>query len=278
MALNPEAVGTTTAELVHRYSWRDVVLYALGVGATVDELDYLYEKRGPKVLPTYAVVPAFPACRELFEATGGDLEGVVHGAQKIVLHRPLPPEGELRTVGTIAGLYDMKRLAQAVFTTETRDAEGTLLCETEWLILFRFDGGYGGERPPRSLRVKAPKRDTDWRVSEKTAAEQALLYRLSGDLNPLHADPELAKEVGFERPILHGLCTYGYLGRAVVREACDGDPTRLKELRAQFRNPVFPGDSLVCEGWREDEQHVLRVVTEERPDEVAVGNAYARVD
>ncbi|HJL45862.1 MAG TPA: MaoC family dehydratase N-terminal domain-containing protein, partial [Polyangiaceae bacterium LLY-WYZ-15_(1-7)] len=143
MALNPEAVGQTTKELVHEYGWKDVVLYALSVGATVDELDYLYEKRGPKVLPTYAVIPTFDVCGELFDLVGGDMLGVVHGSQRIVLHRPFASEGRLTTVGKVAAVHDLKRLAQAIFATETRDEKGELVCETEWLILFRLDGGFG---------------------------------------------------------------------------------------------------------------------------------------
>lgn len=278
MALNPEAVGQTTKELVHEYGWKDVVLYALSVGATVDELDYLYEKRGPKVLPTYAVIPTFDVCGELFDLVGGDMLGVVHGSQRIVLHRPFAPEGRLTTVGKVAAVHDLKRLAQAIFATETRDEKGELVCETEWLILFRLDGGFGGERPPRSLKVRAPEREPDFEVTDATRPEQAALYRLNGDLNPLHIDPEIGEKAGFGGPILHGLCTFGVVGRAVVQQACGGDPGRLKELRGQFRKPVWPGDTLVTRGWREDERLVLRATTTERPDEICFTNAYAIVD
>ncbi|MBX3250746.1 MAG: MaoC family dehydratase N-terminal domain-containing protein [Myxococcales bacterium] len=277
MALRPEAVGATTAELIHEYDWRDVALYALGVGATLDELDFLYEKRGPKVLPTYAVIPTFPACEALFETVGGDFLGVVHGAQKITLHRPFAPAGRLTTVGKVAGVYDLKRLAQAVFVTETRDAAGELLCETEWLILYRFDGGFGGERPPKSLKIRAPEAAPDFRVAEQSRAEQAALYRLSGDLNPLHVDPEVAAQVGFDRPILHGLCTFGYAGRAVLASRCGGDPARLRELYGQFKRPVWPGDTLITSGFAEDGRLTLTVDTEEQPGEVAFAG-YAIVD
>lgn len=278
MALNEDAVGKTTEELVHEYSWKDVALYALGVGATVDELDFLYEKRGPKVLPTYAVVPTFPVCEALFEVTGGDLLGVVHGAQSITLHKPFAPEGKLRTIGKVAGVYDMKRFGQALFSTETRDEQGDLIAETEWQIIFRNDGGYGGTRPPKTERFKAPARDADFVVSEKTSPEQALLYRLNGDFNPLHADPEIGEKAGFGKPILHGLCTFGYVGRAIVNQACGGDPSRLKKLSGQFRRPVWPGDTLVTSGWKEEDRVIVRLSTEERPDEQAFANAYAIVE
>ena len=278
MPLRPETVGETTDPLVHSYHWKDVVLYALGVGATRDELDYLYEKRGPRVLPTYAVIPAFAAMDELFDKTGGDLLGVVHGGQAIRLHRPFGPEEKLFTTGRVAGIYDMKRMAQAIFTTETKDAAGGLVCETEWVILFRNDGGFGGDRPPPTERNRKPDRAPDFEVSEKTSNEQALLYRLNGDLNPLHADPAIGEKAGFGQPILHGLCTYGYAGRAVLQSVCDGDPARFKELKGQFRKPVWPGETLITRGWEEDGKIIVRVCTAERPDEDCFTNAYAVVD
>ncbi|MEM1413669.1 MAG: MaoC/PaaZ C-terminal domain-containing protein, partial [Myxococcota bacterium] len=247
MALRTEATGQTTETLVHEYDWKDVVLYALGCGATKAELDFLYEGRGPKVLPTYAVVPTFDAMMAMLPMTGGDMLGVVHGSQNIKLHAPLKPEGTLTTVGTVAGVYDLKRLAQAVFTTETKDAEGTLVFETTWTIIFLKDGGFGGERPPRTPRVKYPERDPDFEVTETTSPTQALLYRLSGDINPLHADPEIGEKAGFGEPILHGLCTYGYVGRALVNEVCEGDPARLVEFDGRFTKPVWPGDTLVIQ-------------------------------
>ena len=277
MALRTDVVGDETEALVHSLTWKDAVLYALGVGATRDELDFLYEGRGPKVLPTYAVIPAFAAMDELFDKTGGDLLGVVHGAQKITLHRPFTAGERLFTTGKVEGIYDMKRMGQAIFTTETKDGSGALVCETEWLILFRNDGGFGGERPPPSFRNRKPDREPDFEVTEKTSDEQALLYRLSGDLNPLHADPAIGEKAGFGLPILHGLCTYGYVGRAVLNEVCGGDPAKLKELRGQFRKPVWPGETLITRGWREGDEVILRVSTKERPDEDCFTNASAKV-
>lgn len=278
MALNPDSVGTTTSELVHTYAWKDVVLYALGVGARRDaELDFLYEGRGPKVLPTYAVVPTFAVPGALFDAVGGNLLGVVHGAQKIRLHKPFEPNGTLTTVGKVAGIYDLKRMAQAVFTSETRDAQGELVCETEYLILYRMDGGFGGEPPPKSEKVSPPEREPDFVVEEPTSTEQALLYRLNGDLNPLHADPEFGKAAGFDQPILHGLCTYGYVGRAVMQQVCEGDPARFTAFSGQFRKPVWPGETIVTEGWKEGSRVIVRASTKERPGEYVFSNAYAEV-
>jgi acyl dehydratase len=277
MALKPEALGHTTEELVHTYGWRDTVLYALGVGARHAELDYLYEKRGPKVLPTYAVVPTFHVNAKLFEVIGGDMLGVVHGGQKIVCHKPFAPEGTLRTVGKVAGLYDLKRMATVVIATETRDETGELVCETEWQIIYRLDGGFGGEAPPPTPRTRVPDRAPDFVVEETTSLEQALLYRLNGDVNPLHADPAIGEKAGFGRPILHGLCTYGYVGRAVVHEACGGDPARFRSLSGQFRKPVWPGDTVITEGWNEDGRVLVRASTKERPGDFVFSNAHAEI-
>ena len=270
MGLNLDATGQSTPPMTHTYGWRDAALYALGIGATRDQLDYLYEKRGPKVFPTYAVVPAFEANKELFDVVGGDLSGVVHGSQKITLHAPFAPEGTLTTVGTVEGVYDLKRMAQSVIQTKTHDAAGTLVCETEWTIMYLKDGRFGGEAPPRAPKFRPPEREPDWVVEEKTSPEQALLYRLSGDLNPLHADPEAAKlveKVTGGVPILHGLCTYGYVARAVLANECDDDPSRLRELYGRFSKPMWPGETIVVEGWREEGRVLVRAATAERPTE-----------
>lgn len=280
MALHSDATGARTEPIRHAYTWRDAALYALGIGATADELDFLYEKRGPKVFPTYAVVPAFEANRELFDVVGGDLSGVVHGSQEIILHRPFPPEGTLTTLGEVVGIHDLKRMAQSTVRTETRDADGALVCETEWTIMYLKDGGFGGDPPPRSPRVRVPERAPDWLVAQKTSPEQALLYRLSGDLNPLHADPEAAmqaEKVTQGRPILHGLCTYGYIGRAILREECGGDPSRLARFYGRFSKPIWPGETIVTEGWREDGRVIVRAATEERPTEHIFTNAFAEI-
>jgi len=279
MALDLSAVGKTTSVHVHAYTDRDVILYALGVGAKQDELDFLYEGRGPRVLPTFAVVPAWPVVVECFEMLGAELIGVVHGGQSIKLHRPFAPSGRLTTTGTITGIYDLKRLATGVFTTESRDDAGRLVAETTWTIIFRLDGGFGGERPPKRPRISVPKGSTPlFTWEEATRPEQALLYRLSGDRNPLHADPEVAKRAGFEAPILHGLCTYGYLARAALHSLAGGDATRLAELEVSFLAPVIPGETLHIEGHAlEDDRVALVMTTKERPDEVAVGNAFVRL-
>ncbi len=271
MALDLSLVDKESAPTLHTYSWRDVVLYALGVGAKTTELDYLYEGRGPKVLPSYAVIPMFEPMFALVARTGGDLGMVVHGGQKVRIHRPLSPSGTLSTTARIRGIYDMRRFANVQVDTATRDEQGELVAETMASVIFRGEGNWGGSPPPKEPKfAEIPKdRDPDFCVEERTSPEQALLYRLSGDVNPLHADPAFAEKVGFERPILHGLCTYGHMVRHVVRGACGGDGARVTGFEAQFRRPVWPGDTLVTRGWRTAPGvYALSVASKEREENV----------
>lgn len=281
MGLELSAVGTSTEVFRHRYTWRDQALYALGIGARKDELAHLYEgvEGGIKVFPTYAVVPAFAPIFELLGRANADLTMLVHGGQKVTAHRPAPPEAELETVATLVAVYDLKRFAQLVIETRTT-ADGAPLFDTEWSLIVRGAGGFGGGRPPPDDdRARLPKgAEPAWTVTEETREEQALLYRLNGDVNPLHADPAFAARVGFEQgPILHGLCTYGHVARAVIRASAGGDAARLRTLSAQFRKPVWPGETLVTEGFPLDDGRIaLRASVQGKPDPV-VTNAYAIV-
>lgn len=276
MAIDPDSLGYETSPIEFNYGWRDTVVYALGVGALPEEeLDYLYEGRGPNVLPTFSTVPTFAAFDPLVDRIGCDRRGMVHHSQQTDLFKPLRPNARLRVMGRVAALYDLKRLAMSVFSIEAFDEEDELIIRGEVTLVLRNDGGFGGARPPKTERIPLPDRNPDFEAREQVAPTQALLYRLSGDYNPLHADPDFAAEVGFEKPILHGLCTYGYAGRALVRGACGGDPDKLATFRGQFSNPVFPGDTLVVRSWNEGECVILAVSTEERPDQLCLSNAFA---
>jgi acyl dehydratase len=276
MAIDPQSLGYETPPIEFNYTWRDTVIYALGVGAAADEdLDYLFEGRGPKVLPTFCTIPTFAAFDALVDRIGCDRLGMVHHGQQMDVFKPLRPNARLRVMGRVTSLYDLKRLAISVFSIDAYDEDDDLVTRGEVTLVLRNDGGFGGERPPKTERVALPERAPDFETRDQIPLTQALLYRLSGDYNPLHADPDFAAQAGFHKPILHGLCTYGYVGRAIVKGACGGDPAKLATLRGQFSNPVFPGDTLLVRGWNDGDHVILGVATEERPDAPCLSNAYA---
>jgi acyl dehydratase len=280
MPLDLSLVGKESAPSTFTYGWKDTVLYALGVGAKKDELDFLYEGRGPKVIPSFAVVPMFASMFELVGQTGGDLSMVVHGAQRVRLQAELPSSGTLVTTAKVRGMYDLRRLAVVLVDTETKDQSGKKLFDATSQIIFRGEGGFGGTTPPREEKVAEIPKNTpaDFRIEEATSHEQALLYRLSGDTNPLHADPELAAKVGFEQgPILHGLCTYGHMVRHVAKAVCGGDATKVTGFEAKFVKPVWPGDTLVTEGWRVAPGIIALQVSVKERSEVVIGGAWASV-
>ncbi|MCC6556607.1 MAG: MaoC family dehydratase N-terminal domain-containing protein [Polyangiaceae bacterium] len=281
MALDLSSVGYTTKPYAFSYDWKNLAAYTLGIGAKRDELQYLYEgaKGGMRVYPTFGVVPAYEAVIELLGRSGGDLAMVVHGGQTVRAHRALPAHGTLTTTGTLTGIYDLKKFAQVILETRSSMNEEPLF-DTVWSIIIRGAGGFGGPRPPEAPAEPSAPRDRapDWTAEEATTPEQALLYRISGDVNPLHADPEFAAMVGFPQgPILHGLCTYGFVARAIVKHAAGGDATRLRAYAAQFRKPVWPGDTIVTQGWALEGGKVAVVASVKgRPDPVLTG-AWAEI-
>ncbi|RYE89942.1 MAG: MaoC family protein [Myxococcales bacterium] len=272
MAIDLTAVGTRSAPRVFSYDDRAPLLYALGIGARRGELPYLYEGNGPRVYPTFGVIPTVDVVFDCLQRTGCDLAMIVHHAQELSMPAPLPPAGVLTTVGEVEAIHDMKKLAQVVVATTSRDASGAIVTSSRWTILVRGAGNFGGSPPPKKADEAPVPRDrpADFRVEETTSPEQALLYRLSGDRNPLHADPVMAAGVGFPQgPILHGLCTLGYAARALIGAGLGGDGDRLVKMGAQFRRPVWPGDTLVTEGWWLDEGRVaLQTSVAGRPDPV----------
>ncbi|APR81857.1 putative (R)-specific enoyl-CoA hydratase [Minicystis rosea] len=281
MAFDLSTVGYTTQPIPFSFDWKKLAVYALGIGAKRDELDFLYEniKGGMKAYPTFAVIAAQAPVFELLGKCNANMAMVVHGGQVVRVHRSIPAEGNLETTGTIKGIYDMKKFGQVVLETNTK-LDGEPLFDTTWSIIVRDGGGFSGPRPPSGGdEPSVPKdRAPDFTVEEATSPEQALLYRVSGDVNPLHADPEFATAVGFPQgPILHGLCTYGFAARAVIKHMAGGDPSRLKTFAAQFRKPVWPGDTLVTQGWDVGGGKIAVVTTVKgRPDPVLT-NAWAQI-
>jgi acyl dehydratase len=259
MAIDPDKLRNwKLADVTHRYTARDTILYALGVGLGGDPVDsrqlrYVYE-RDLLALPSMAVVLGYPGFWLKDPATGVDWAQVLHVGQTLRLHAPLPPAGEVVGTTRVTGLSDKGAGKGALLTSarEIRDrATGKLLATLAGASLLRGDGGFGGASeaaaPPHPLPSRAP----DMVCDLPTLPQAALIYRLSGDYNPLHADPEVARRAGFERPILHGLCTLGVAAHALLREACGYDAGRLRALDVRFSAPVYPGETIRTEMWRE---------------------------
>ena len=275
MPVDPSAVGKRLDSVKTQHTQRDVLLYALGVGCGTDELQFTYE-RDLKVLPTFAVIPAFPAMLDLGGAMQVNPMMILHGEQRIELHAPIPAEGTITTTPTIKAIYDKGKGALVVVETESLDDKGRLLFRNTSGIFARGEGGFGGDRGPSGAKNVVPDRKPDKSVSLKTRADQALLYRLSGDMNPLHADPDFAKMAGFDRPILHGLCTYGFAGRAVLQAYCGNDPARLKSFEVRFSGVVFPGETITTDMWQVAPGQIIVTAKTER-GEAVLSSAAAEV-
>jgi NAD(P)-dependent dehydrogenase (short-subunit alcohol dehydrogenase family)/putative sterol carrier protein len=249
MALNLEAVGQKIGPLTTDYTWKDVVLYALGVGAGSEELEYVYEK-DLRVLPSFAIAAIFDFLFEAGARANVNLAGILHGEQELVFHRPIPAQGTLVTEGEIKQAYDLGRDKGAVIVAEgvTRDGKGRKLFTNSMSIFARLDGGFGGEKPPKR-RVEIPDRKPDWVVDDQPSRDQPLLYRLSGDTFDLHVDPEFARNAGFDQPIMHGLCTHGYGCRACIRSLVPGEPEKVRRISCRFSRPLYPGVPIQTRIW-----------------------------
>ncbi len=251
MPINPDAVGETGAPAKRSWTSKDALLYAVGVGAGTDELQFTTENTRDlpqKVLPTFAVIIGGGGIP--MEKVGSFNPALmVHGAQGIELYDEIPPDGEIESVGKITGIWDKGSAAVLEFeSTSTNVATGKPLLKVSMSLFCRGEGGWGGERGP-SEKIEFPDRAPDHQVTYTTREDQALTYRLSGDRNPLHSDPSFAAMGGFDRPILHGLCTWGFTGRALLHTLCGSDPSRFKAMNSRFSKPVFPGDALTISMW-----------------------------
>lgn len=278
MALNLEMVGQRFEPYPFKYDRDQVILYALGIGGGVDELDFVYEKN-LRVYPTFAVVPLITGIIDLIGKLNINLLGLLHGEQKIVVHKPIPPQGTVYTSSFCRSIYDKgDKGAICHVEFETRDENSELLFENFVVLFDRTAGNFGGEPGPKPERVVPPEGVApDFRVVDDISPNQAALYRLTGDKNPLHIDPDFARKGGLKKPILHGLCTYGFAGRAVLKGACGGDPARFRSLGVRFMNVVYPGETLITEGWKSGKgRYIIRTKTGD--DRVVLGNAVAEVD
>ncbi len=281
------ALGYELPELETSYDERDLSLYALGVGAgrnptDAKDLHLVYERNGEGFwpLPTYGVVPALNAIFKM--ASEGQsapglhygLDRILHGEQYLEVTRPLPPAARLKHQARISEILDKGKHAIVVTHLDTYDADtGELLVKNDVSMVVRGAGGWGGERGTTAEVNVAPERAPDAVITEKTDANQALLYRLSGDWNPLHVDPEFATMFGFEKPILHGLCTFGYVARAAINAFAKGDPRTFKSIKVRFADSVFPGETLKIELWKENDLRVLLRATAVERNKVVISNA-----
>ena len=274
-------------EVTQTYTEADTILYALGLGFGQDPMDaqqlaYVYEK-DLRALPMMACVLAHPRAALYAANTGIDWPRVVHGEQSIRLHRPLPVAGTVRGKSRIVEIVD-KGAGRGAIVSMQRDivdaADGALLASVTQATFCRGDGGFGG--PPRAAVTQSPpvpampERAPDFVCDLATRPEAALIYRLSGDFNPLHADPDFAKAAGFPRPILHGLASFGIAGHALLRTVCGDDPARLRAMAGRFSAPVFPGETIRTEIWRDGAIVSFRARVVAR-DVAAITNGYAEV-
>jgi acyl dehydratase len=271
MPIDPsKALGAALGE--GQYSWTkdDVILYHLGVGAGVPatdagELEYTYEKN-LKVLPSFGVIPVFGAMGGM-----GNVEGLsfnfamlLHGEQDITLHQPIPTDATIINRGKVAELWDKGKACLCVLEVEsTLEGSGEKLFTNRFSLFLRGEGGFGGEPGPKAGNVP-PDRAPDGEVETTTLPQQALIYRLSGDKNPLHADPEFAKMAGFDTPIIHGLCSYGVVCKTVVDNALGGDVSKVARYQARFAGVGFPGETYKIAYWKEGNQILVNATSKER--------------
>ncbi|GGC63187.1 MaoC/PaaZ C-terminal domain-containing protein [Chelatococcus reniformis] len=258
MPIDPERLLNWPFEdLEHTYTARDTILYALGLGLGADPLDeaqlrFVYEEN-LAALPTMAVVLGYPGFWVKDPATGVDWKKVLHGEQGLEVFKPLPAEGTVIGRTRVTGIID-KGAGKGALLLSDRDVidkkSGDLLCRVSGTSFLRGDGGFGGSSGPAPAPHAMPERAPDLSVSIPTLPQAALIYRLSGDYNPLHADPKVAAAGGFKAPILHGLCTYGVAGRALLQAVGGSKPESLRRMDVRFTSPVYPGETIVTEIWK----------------------------
>lgn len=272
--LSSDLVGMTLPERTWSWGWKDAVLYALGIGARpgdgalVDaeadegDLDFLYERRGPLVHPTFAVIPGMQAVGGVSAHVDLDIARLLHGEQAITMHRPFPASGELTVRGRIVDVWDKGTAAVIGVESELVDEDGPLA--TTYASLFaKGYGDFGGERGPDTSDIhQPPDREPDHVIEDVVRPEQAALYRLSGDRVLLHIDPDFARRAGYPGPFLHGLCTYGFAGRAVLRALCNNDPARVLSMTGRFADLVWMNDRIITKIWAEDGEAVFRAETQ----------------
>ena len=265
MPINPDAVGETGGPVSRSWSSKDALLYAVGIGGGTDELPFTTENThgvAQRVFPTFAVIIGGGGT-PMNKVGSFNPALMVHGEQGIELLDEIPPDGEVESRGRIAGIWDKGSAAVLEFESESVNKDtGKPLLKTRSMLFCRGEGGWGGDRGP-SERLQYPDAEPTHQVTYETREDQALTYRLSGDRNPLHSDPAFAARGGFEKPILHGLCTYGFTGRALLHSLCSGDPSRFRSMNGRFSRPVIPGDTLTVSMWADGNRALFRTTNQD---------------
>jgi acyl dehydratase len=270
MALNVDLLLNGAPRITRQqFTRRDTILYALGVGVGQQHLDddlHLVYERDLQALPTLALVLAAPPFWLDDPVFGIDWKRVINAGLEVVLEAPLPVEGHVSTELSIDALWDKGSSKGALMcsTRRLRDARGRLLATVYQTHLLRGNGGFGGLDQPATLESEPPDRSPDAVIDMTTRPEQALIYRLSGDLNPLHVDPQISRAAGFSKPILHGSCTFGIVCRGLLKTMAAEAPHTLHRFGARFSNPVYPGDTIRTQLWRDGAQIWFRAKSVER--------------
>jgi len=249
-SLSPSLVGVEFDPLKISWNEKDTMLYALGVGAKPSgELDFLYERKGPLVLPTYAVIPGMRALGNLGQAVKLKIQRLLHGEQSVELIRPLPANADIILNSRISEVWDKGKAGVIGVTSEGSDEDG-LLFKTHATLFYIGGGDFGGEPGPSSSgKNLPPEREPDHVIEHQTREEQGALYRLSGDKVALHIDPEFAQKAGYDKPFMHGLCTYGFVGRAILSSVCQGDPERFHSMTGRFAQRVQFEQKIITKIW-----------------------------
>ncbi|GBE67288.1 dehydrogenase [Mycobacterium sp. MFM001] len=278
MPINPDvALGAEFGDVEFSWTASNVQLYNLALGAGADpmnpsELSYVIDHK-PQVLPTFGCVAAsfndIEPPKVSWPGVDIDLAKILHASEQVSVPAPLPPSGSARAVSRIVEVWDKGKAAVVVLETAVTALDGSPLWTQRRSIFARGEGGFGGERGP-STTTDAPDRAPDVELEMPTLPQQALLYRLCGDRNPLHSDPEFAAAAGFPKPILHGLCTFGITCKAIVDACLDSDVSRVASYGARFAGVVFPGETLRAQLWRENDRVVGHVVAPGRDDAVVL--------
>ncbi|GJM12847.1 MAG: enoyl-CoA hydratase [Pseudohongiella sp.] len=285
MTFDPEKLLNKDFPVVRQtYSSKDCMLYALGVGMGIDPLDeeslrFVYEEN-LKVLPSQSVMMAHPGFWAKENDTGLDWVKVLHAGQEIIMHRPIPNEATVEAKTRITRITDKGERVGALIISDrvvSDVATGEEICTLVTTILARGDGGFGGERKATPKTDLIPSTAPDIVCDLPTLPQQALIYRLSGDFNPLHASPAVAINAGFKAPILHGLCTLGVATHALVKSCCDYDTSRFKRMRLRFSAPVYPGETIRTEIWHSGKEIAFRCKSVEQ-DKIVINNGYLLVD